>query len=372
VLTIFLDYAFKPVEDFFKDSLSNLFNVPTEDEQRKKGQAALEAQLAHVKSIDTKVSAIASQTPQAGAAAAGTATAAPTSGPVPLAVVPFGGAQTDAMWDASIFPDLSEQFESLAIASDGLSASMGDTVDLFSGAQANLGTVFSQSSATIAEASNQGQLANNNFKKALGQTVQGIGMAAGAIMGIAAGVGQIKKGGTSNTLAGIGGILSTIGGIAGGFAGLFGGGGGGGVGSFSGAFGSSGPSFNPGVFSMPKLFANGGIVNGPTLGLVGEGKYNEAIVPLPNGKSIPVQMQGENIRDKMSGSAGGYSVPSSLNFSFETTNINGTEYVSREQLEMAMMETRKLASREGAQRGANLAIDKLQQSPNIRRRVGIR
>ena len=26
--------------------------------------------------------------------------------------------------------------------------------------------------------------------------------------------------------------------------------------------------------------------------LVGEGKYNEAVVPLPDGRSIPVQMQG--------------------------------------------------------------------------------
>ena len=41
-----------------------------------------------------------------------------------------------------------------------------------------------------------------------------------------------------------------------------------------------------------RAFANGGTVNKPTLGLVGEGKYNEAIVPLPDGRSIPVQMQG--------------------------------------------------------------------------------
>jgi len=37
-------------------------------------------------------------------------------------------------------------------------------------------------------------------------------------------------------------------------------------------------------------FANGGIVKGPTLGLVGEGRYNEAVVPLPDGKKIPVEM----------------------------------------------------------------------------------
>jgi DNA-binding ferritin-like protein (Dps family) len=37
-----------------------------------------------------------------------------------------------------------------------------------------------------------------------------------------------------------------------------------------------------------RAFSRGGIVDKPTLGLVGEGKYNEAVVPLPDGKSIPV------------------------------------------------------------------------------------
>jgi tape measure domain-containing protein len=45
----------------------------------------------------------------------------------------------------------------------------------------------------------------------------------------------------------------------------------------------------PGGFTA---FANGGMVTGPTMGLVGEGRYNEAIVPLPNGKSIPVELGG--------------------------------------------------------------------------------
>ena len=38
-------------------------------------------------------------------------------------------------------------------------------------------------------------------------------------------------------------------------------------------------------------YANGGIVTKPTY-VVGEGKYNEAVVPLPDGRSIPVQMTG--------------------------------------------------------------------------------
>lgn len=41
-----------------------------------------------------------------------------------------------------------------------------------------------------------------------------------------------------------------------------------------------------------QAFAQGGIARKPTLGLVGEGRYNEAIVPLPDGRSIPVNMRG--------------------------------------------------------------------------------
>jgi hypothetical protein len=49
------------------------------------------------------------------------------------------------------------------------------------------------------------------------------------------------------------------------------------------------PFANGGVVSGGfRAFASGGAVTKPTLGLVGEGKYNEAVVPLPDGKSIPV------------------------------------------------------------------------------------
>ena len=51
-------------------------------------------------------------------------------------------------------------------------------------------------------------------------------------------------------------------------------------------FGTLGPNF--GI----RQFANGGVVTGPTLGLVGEGRYNEAVIPLPDGKSVPVQLSG--------------------------------------------------------------------------------
>jgi tape measure domain-containing protein len=126
----------------------------------------------------------------------------------------------------------------------------------------------------------------------------------------------------------------------------------------------------PGGF---QAFANGGVVNGPTLGLVGEGKYNEAIVPLPDGRSIPVQFdQQSSLREAMAGSSNNTSTPSVLSMTFESTNINGVEYVSRDQLEQAMAQTRRQASRDGAQRGMTMTLDKLQQSPSTRSRLGMR
>ena len=145
-------------------------------------------------------------------------------------------------------------------------------------------------------------------------------------------------------------------------------------GNVTGFFGANGGVAAGGWQPFPvTAFANGGMVTGPTLGLVGEGKYNEAIVPLPNGRSIPVQLQGdESIRNKMDrdryNNGGGASV---LNMSFETTEIGGVEYVSRDQLEQAMAETRRNATRDGAQRGMSMTLDRIQNSSSTRRRIGV-
>ena len=47
-----------------------------------------------------------------------------------------------------------------------------------------------------------------------------------------------------------------------------------------------------GSFVPFAAFAGGGIANRPTLGLIAEAGQNEAVVPLPNGRSIPVDMRG--------------------------------------------------------------------------------
>lgn len=51
-------------------------------------------------------------------------------------------------------------------------------------------------------------------------------------------------------------------------------------------FGTLGPNF--GI----RQFATGGVVTGPTMAMIGEGRFNEAVIPMPNGKSIPVDLGG--------------------------------------------------------------------------------
>lgn len=47
--------------------------------------------------------------------------------------------------------------------------------------------------------------------------------------------------------------------------------------------------------AMPlRSYAGGGIASSPQLAMFGEGATNEAFVPLPDGRSIPVKMQGKN------------------------------------------------------------------------------
>jgi tape measure domain-containing protein len=243
----------------------------------------------------------------------------------------------------------------------------------------------------MAELQNAATMAKTTFQ-ALEQSVLAVGDAFGTAMTM--GVSSLVNG-TASAKEVFASFLNSIGTallqaaqqmiatyIAIGIARIFAGMGGGGLSNLSAPASISNPLGDLSGIGLPyatggiapggfQAFANGGVVNGPTLGLVGEGKYNEAIVPLPNGRSIPVDLGG-GIREKMSNSSPSSSSAPVLSMSFETTSINGVEYVSRDQLEQAMMETRKLASKEGAMRGANLAIDRLQQSPNIRRRVGMR
>jgi tape measure domain-containing protein len=278
---------------------------------------------------------------------------------------------------------ISQSFGEIATASDSLSGLLANMTQYSSGIKQNAETVNSSLSGISQAVGAAGEEAGENgkegskFKEALGKTVQGIGIAAGAIMGIASGIGQIKEGGTSNVLGGIGMIASMAGSLLGSFGGLFGGG----AGASSIVQGvdmpvsqmPAGMAFaNGGIaFGGFRAFANGGTVSGPTLGLVGEGKYNEAVVPLPDGRSIPVQLGSGSSRDLLGGKAKQQAASPILSMNFQSTTINGVEYVDRAQLEAAMAETRKMAARDGAAQGSQLALSKLRNSPSTRRQLGM-
>jgi tape measure domain-containing protein len=128
-------------------------------------------------------------------------------------------------------------------------------------------------------------------------------------------------------------------------------------------------------------FANGGIVGSPTLfkfadggttrtGLMGEAGP-EAIMPLKRGADGSLGVQANGLREAMGRPPGGANGSPVLNMSFQSTSINGVEYVSRDQLESAMAETRRASTRDGAKRGMTMTLDRIQNSSSTRRKVGI-
>ena len=133
---------------------------------------------------------------------------------------------------------------------------------------------------------------------------------------------------------------------------------------------AKGGTFSNSIVSSPTLFkfADGGTTR---TGLMGEAGP-EAIMPLKRGSDGSLGVQANGLREAMNQDRAGGSGSPVLNMSFQSTSINGVEYVSRDQLEQAMEQTRRDASRDGAKRGMTMTLDKLQQSPSTRSRVGMR
>lgn len=215
-------------------------------------------------------------------------------------------------------------------------AELTNTENLAVAAADNIGMAFSQAFQDIANGASSGQEAIANMMKSIGENF--VNMAAQII------AQQV-------TMVILGTILKALG-ISGG------GGGGGGLGSVESNLAKYAPLEGPGF--TPR--ANGGPVAGGAPYLIGE-RGPELFVPGSSGGI----MSNNDLRQSMNG--GGSPV---LNMSFETTRFGDTEYVSRDQLEAAMSETRRQASRDGAQRGMTMTLDRLQQSPRTRSRLGMR
>ena len=132
---------------------------------------------------------------------------------------------------------------------------------------------------------------------------------------------------------------------------------------------AKGGAFTNSVVSSPTMFkfADGGAMR---TGLMGEAGP-EAIMPLSRGADGSLGVQANGLREAMDRQQGGTSGSPVLNMSFQSTSINGVEYVSREQLESAMAETRRASTRDGAKRGMTMTLDRIQNSSSTRRRAGI-
>ena len=156
-------------------------------------------------------------------------------------------------------------------------------------------------------------------------------------------------------------ILKALGAVAGGG----GGGGAAALGSNPNVAAYSGTGIGDiGIGTFP-MRATGGPVTSQQPYMVGE-RGPELFVPGTGGSVV----NNNDLRSAMNGGAGGGGSPV-LNMSFQSTSINGVEYVSREQLESAMAETRRASTRDGAKRGMTMTLDRIQNSSSTRRRAGI-
>jgi len=128
----------------------------------------------------------------------------------------------------------------------------------------------------------------------------------------------------------------------------------------------------PGGF---KAFDQGGVVSKPTLGLVGEGGEPEYIIPQSKMReSMSRYSRGSRgggvIPDNRGGSAsgeGGVAVAAPIDVRYTVERINSVDYVTADQFQSGMQS----AAAQGAQRGEQNTLKRLQMSGSTRRRLGM-
>jgi hypothetical protein len=122
--------------------------------------------------------------------------------------------------------------------------------------------------------------------------------------------------------------------------------------------------------------AEGGFVTGPTPALVGEGGEPEYIIPQSKMResmdrysrgargSAVIPAAGDS---GASGAGGGVAVAAPIDVRFKVERINNVDYVTAAEFQEGMQQ----AAKQGAQRGEQQAIKRLQMSSSTRRRVGL-
>ena len=124
-----------------------------------------------------------------------------------------------------------------------------------------------------------------------------------------------------------------------------------------------------------KAFNQGGMVSQPTLGLVGEGGEPEYIIPQSKMReSMSRYSRGSRgggvIPDNRGGSAsedGGTAVAAPIDVRYTVERINSVDYVTADQFQSGMQS----AAAQGAQRGEQNTLKRLQMSGSTRKRIGL-
>ena len=147
---------------------------------------------------------------------------------------------------------------------------------------------------------------------------------------------------------------------------------------------SGGPSVStplaigsPSSFGGGNLFAEGGYVSGPTRAIVGEGGESEYIIPESKmresmsrysrgarGSSV-IPESGES--GTVGGDGGGTAIAAPIDVRYTVERINDVEYVTAAQFQAGMRQ----AAAQGAQRGEQQTLRRLQMSGSTRRRIGL-
>ncbi len=124
-----------------------------------------------------------------------------------------------------------------------------------------------------------------------------------------------------------------------------------------------------------QAFANGGMVDRPTLGLVGEGGESEYIIPASKMRSAMSRYaagaRGSAVipagDDTSSGGGTATMAPAAIDVRYTVERINSVDYVTADQFRTGMAQ----AAQQGATQGEQRTLRRLQQSRATRSRLGM-
>ena len=151
-------------------------------------------------------------------------------------------------------------------------------------------------------------------------------------------------------------------------------------GGSAGVAGIGGGMTNPfGNTSSFGTFAEGGFVNKPTNALIGEGGEPEYVIPASKmresmsrysngsrGNSV-IPANGGSGGAEMEGNGGGVAVAAPIDVRYSVERINNVDYVTADQFQTGM----RSAAEQGAKRGEQNTLKRLQMSGSTRKRLGL-